>query len=165
VSNVLRHALAMAPVTNLMLNARREEHCISVTTERKYFKVGNTWVKRSLRPSEWQVNPFSGTLVVPRYGKERLLNEGAAMQFIAENTDIPVPALHCCFEDDEAVYLVMDYIEGVSMAELKPDERKVVEKQLEGYLETLRTLRSSKWGGPSGIVRSDSISFSSSFFS
>ncbi|KAM5436619.1 hypothetical protein McanMca71_001737 [Microsporum canis] len=96
----------MPPVTNQMLNARREENCIAVTLERKYYRVGQTWVKRSLRPSEWQINPYAGTLVVPRFGKERIRNEAASMKFIAENTDIPVPKLYCCFEDDEAVYLV-----------------------------------------------------------
>jgi hypothetical protein len=87
----------MGPVTNQMLNARREESCVGVTTERKYFRVGQTWIKRSLRPSEWQINPFAGTLVVPRFGLERILNEAAAMQFIAEKTNIPIPKLYACF--------------------------------------------------------------------
>lgn len=47
----------------------------------------------------------------------------------------------------------MDYIEGVSMATLEHDQRKVVEQELEGFLETLRALKSSSWGGPSGIIR------------
>lgn len=123
-----------------------------MTTDRKYYKVGQTWVKRNLRPSEWQINPFSGTLVVPRFGKERIQNEAAAMKFIAENTDIPVPRLHCCFEDDEAVYLVMEYVEGVGMNELDEEKRKVVEKEVELYLKAMKKLRSKFWGGPSGIV-------------
>ncbi|EEQ35074.1 conserved hypothetical protein [Microsporum canis CBS 113480] len=133
----------MPPVTNQMLNARREENCIAVTLERKYYRVGQTWVKRSLRPSEWQINPYAGTLVVPRFGKERIRNEAASMKFIAENTDIPVPKLYCCFEDDEAVYLVTQYVEG---------KRKVVEKELELHLESMKKLKSRFWGGPSGVV-------------
>lgn len=142
----------MTPVTNQMLNAKREAMCVGLTTERKYFKVRNTWIKRSLRPSEWQINPFTGTLVVPRLGNERILNEAAAIQFIAEKTSIPIPKLYTCFEDDEAAYIVMEYVEGVTMNELNADERKIVEKELEGYLATLRALRSDTWGGPSGIV-------------
>lgn len=144
----------MAPVTNQMLNAKREAMCVGLTTERKYFRVGKTWIKRSLRPSEWQINPFTGTLVVPRFGMERILNKAAAMQFIAEKTDIPVPKLYGCFEDDGAAYLVMEYVEGVPMNELNAAERKIVETELEGYLETLRTFKSDSWGGPSGIVSS-----------
>ncbi|KAM5441511.1 hypothetical protein MferCBS31731_003582 [Microsporum ferrugineum] len=142
----------MPPVTNQMLNARREENCIAVTLERKYYRVGQTWVKRSLRPSEWQINPYAGTLVVPRFGKERIRNEAASMKFIAENTDIPVPKLYCCFEDDEAVYLVTQYVEGVGMNELEEEKRKVVEKELELHLESMKKLKSRFWGGPSSIV-------------
>lgn len=142
----------MPPVTNQMLNSRREEKCIAVTLERKYYRDGPTWVKRSLRPKEWQLNPYTGTLVVPRSGNERVFNEAASLRFIAEHTDIPVPKLHCCFEDGEAVYLVMEYIEGVGMNELEENKRKVVEKELEVYLESMKKLKSKVWGGPSGIV-------------
>jgi serine/threonine protein kinase len=121
----------MPIVTNQMLNARREENCISFTVERKYYRVGQTWVKRNLRLIEWQIDLFSGTLVVPRFGRERLLNEAVSMKFIAEYTNIPIPKLYYCFEDDEAVYLVREYIEGVGMIELEEEERKVVEKELE----------------------------------
>ncbi|KAL9106010.1 MAG: hypothetical protein Q9227_008918 [Pyrenula ochraceoflavens] len=109
-------------------------------------------VKRSLRPSEWQISPFRGTILVPRFGAERILNEAAAMRFIAEKTDIPIPKFYGCFEDDEANYLVMEYVEGVSMNELSVDGRKTVERKLEGYLKTLRCLKSAELGGPSGFV-------------
>lgn len=144
----------MAPVTNQMLNARREKECVGLTTERKYFHVDGAWIKRSLRPSEWQTNPFAGVLFIPRFGNERVLNEAAAMRFIADKTDIPVPKLHGCFEDDGAVYLVMEYVEGVTMNNLVPEQRKVVETELERHVETLRGLKSDAWGGPSGIVGS-----------
>lgn len=142
----------MAPVTNQMLHAQREKECVSITTERKYFRTDGTWIKRSLRPSEWQTNPFAGTLFIPRFGNQRILNEAAALRFIAEKTDIPVPRLYSCFEDDGAAYLVMEYVEGVTMNNLTPEQRKVVEIELERYVETLKGLKSDAWGGPSGIV-------------
>lgn len=145
----------MPPVTNHMLNARREKDCFAITAERKYYHVDNTFIKRSLRPSEWQHSPFNGTLVIPRFSRERILNEAATLRFIADKTDIPVPKLHCCFEDDEAVYLVMEYIEGVDLASLEEEQRKTVEVELEGHLQTLRNLTSDTWGGPSGLVRLD----------
>lgn len=140
------------PVTNQILNARRERDCVGVTTERKYFHADGAWVKRSLRPDEWQTNPFAGTLVIPRFGNERLLNEAAAMRFIAAKTNLPIPKLYSCFEDDGVVFLVMEYVDGVTMNTLASDQRKVVEKELERYLETLRSLKSNTWGGPSGLV-------------
>ncbi|KAI9846697.1 MAG: hypothetical protein M1837_003752 [Sclerophora amabilis] len=114
------------PVTPQMLQMRREKDCVALTAERKYYHVGRTFIKRSLRPSEWQTSPFKGTLHVPRQGRERALNEAAAMEYVATMTDVPVPKLLCSFEDDQAVYLVMEYVEGVSMHELNEEQRDVV---------------------------------------
>lgn len=139
-------------VTNQLLNEKREEHCFAITPERKYYHVGSTFIKRSLRPSEWQISPFKGTIHVPRLGRERLLNEAAVLSYISQNTNIPVPTLHCSFEDDGAVYLIMEYVEGVTMDHLGDVERKVVERELEEHLTTLRSLTSTRIGGPTGLV-------------
>jgi hypothetical protein len=45
------------------------------------------------------------------------------MMFIAEHTNIPVSKLHCCFEDDGEVYLVMEYVEGIGMNEGETQSR------------------------------------------
>ncbi len=135
-----------------MINSRREENCIAVTAERKYYRVGHTFVKRSLRPAEWQTNPRTGVLYIPRLGHERTLNEAACMKFIAEHTNVPVLKLYCSFEDDEAVYLVMEYVEGARMDSLDEHGRSIVREELDKHIETLRTLRSNTFGGPSGLV-------------
>lgn len=74
------------------------------------------------------------------------------MRFIAENTDIPIPKLHCNFEDDGAVYLIMEYVEGTTTDWLSTDERSVVEEELEKHIQTLCTLKFSDIGRPSGLV-------------
>ena len=61
----------MAPPTNEELNAKREEHCIAITHERKYYRVGQTWIKRTLRPSEWQKH--NGYMPIPLFNLERVL--------------------------------------------------------------------------------------------
>ncbi|KAF8853698.1 hypothetical protein BDZ45DRAFT_677505 [Acephala macrosclerotiorum] len=86
-----------------MLNERREERCISITSYRKYYHVGQAFIKRSLRPLRWQVNPLNGTLRVPRQARESALNEAAAMEYIAQTTNIPIPRLHYSLEDDGAI--------------------------------------------------------------
>lgn len=141
----------MAPPTNQELHAKREKHCFAVTPERKYYKVGQTMIKRSLRPSEWQQH--NGYMHVPMFNTERILNEGASLQFVAENTDIPLPKLYACFEDDGAAYLVTEYVQGVGMNELDAEKRDIVAVELETYLEKLKALTSKKWGGPDGMVR------------
>jgi hypothetical protein len=74
------------------------------------------------------------------------------MAFITEHTNIPIPKLYYCFEDNEAVYLIIEYIKGVGINELEEEKRKFVEKELEVYLEVLKEMKSKFWGGPSGIV-------------
>jgi len=139
-------------VTNRSLNDRREPKCIAVSPERKYYRDGNTFVKRSLRTTEWQINPVRGVIHVPRQGRERVLNEASAMRYIADNTNIPITKLHCDFEDDGAVYLVMEYVEGNTMDQLSADQRKVVQLELDRHIETLHGLKSRIVGGPSGLV-------------
>ena len=74
------------------------------------------------------------------------------MVFIQEKTNIPVPTLHCSFEDDDAVYLIMENVEGMSMSELGNEQRPIVQQELEEHIKTMQSLRSSRIGGPSGIV-------------
>ncbi|KAI6609785.1 hypothetical protein MCOR14_012014, partial [Pyricularia oryzae] len=82
----------------------------------------------------------------------RLQNEAATLQYIARNTNIPIPKLIGSFEDDGAVHLITEHVEGVQMNELDQDQRKKVEKEVEFHLQTLKKLCSAEWGGPSGIV-------------
>jgi hypothetical protein len=85
-------------------------------------------------------------------GKERLLNEAEALQFVRQHTDISVPAVNCHFEDDGAYYLISEYIEGVSMSELSEEQKVVVRQELEIHRAKLKTLKSRRLGGPSGLV-------------
>ena len=140
----------MAPPTNEELNDKREENCISITPERKYYRVGNTWIKRSLRPTEWQQH--QGYMHVPLFNLERILNEGACIRFLAEHTDIPLPKLHACFEDDGAAYLVTEYVDGVGMNELDASQRDIVAKEIRIHLDTLKSLKSNTWGGLADMV-------------
>ncbi|KAK0121376.1 hypothetical protein ONS96_011549 [Cadophora gregata f. sp. sojae] len=98
------------------------------------------------------MSPARGVIHVPRQGRERILNEAAAMRYIADNTNIPIPELHCDFEDDGAVYLVMEYIEGHTMDQLSAEQRDVVQQELDRHIETLHRLKSRIVGGPSGLI-------------
>ncbi|KAK4224215.1 kinase-like domain protein [Podospora fimiseda] len=140
----------MAPPTNADLNAKREQQYISITPERKYYRCGNTWMKRSLRPIEWQQH--DGYIHVPMLNTQRVLNEGACLKYLAERSNIPLPKLYACFEDDGAACLVTEYVEGVGMNELNKEQQQLVTKELKKYLATLKTLRSDLWGGPDASV-------------
>ncbi|KAH7309076.1 kinase-like domain-containing protein [Stachybotrys elegans] len=128
----------------------REEGWIATTFERKYYHRDGVFIKRSLRPNEFRVG-YRG-LHVPRLGKERLKNEAESLQYIRTHTDIPIPRVYCHFEDDKAYYLMMEYIDGVSMSELPEERKAVVRGELDNCITKLKALRSCRLGGPSGIV-------------
>lgn len=123
-----------------------------MTPDRKYYQTKSAFIKRSLRPQEWQVSAFLGKIIVPRLGEERLLNEAAALDLIAANSTIPVPKVLACFEDDGAVYLITEYIDARGMNELSDSDRAVVAKELESYITQLHGLRSSSLGGCTGLA-------------
>lgn len=80
------------------------------------------------------------------------MNEAESLRYIRHHTNIPVPTVYCDFEDEDAYYLVTEYVEGVSMSQLTEDQKAVVREELQGHLATLQTLKSNRLGGPSGIV-------------
>ncbi|KAF2152456.1 hypothetical protein K461DRAFT_294119 [Myriangium duriaei CBS 260.36] len=139
------------PVLSDRQPVSREKGCWAATSERKYYSLGNVHVKRSLRPSEFHVR-HSGDLVVPHQGKERLQNDAACLRFIRSATNIPVPAVICEFEDQEAYYLITEHVEGICMGDLSEEKRRVVEVELEQHRKTLWSLKSKRIGGPTGLV-------------
>ncbi|KAF4974680.1 hypothetical protein FZEAL_8438 [Fusarium zealandicum] len=124
--------------------------CFATTFERKYYRRDNAFIKRTLRHKEFRVG-FRG-LYVPRLIKERLMNEAACLRFIRSKTDIPVPRVYCDFEDDEAYYLITEYIDCINMSDLSIEDKAIVGEELQRHLAKLATLKSSHLGGPSGIV-------------
>ncbi|PNY19960.1 Uncharacterized protein TCAP_07434 [Tolypocladium capitatum] len=85
-------------------------------------------------------------------GYERIQNEAACLKFIRTKTDIPVPEVLEAYDDDGSFVLITKRLSGVCMSELPSDGQAIVMKEVERHLETLRTLRSIRIGGLSGIL-------------
>ena len=63
-----------------------------------------------------------------------------------------------CFEDDGAVYLVTEFVDGIGMNEIDDSTAKrIVEKELQEHVEALKELKSNVWGGPDGLVGRNSV--------
>ncbi|KAK3939932.1 hypothetical protein QBC46DRAFT_436456 [Diplogelasinospora grovesii] len=123
-------------VTNKELNDRREPGCWAVLADKKYFQVGNSCIKRTLRPHEWQ-SASNGSLVIPPTSyPQRWETDAAILQYLREKTNIPLPRLQCTFEDDGAFYHCTEYVQGV------------VTEELLQHVATLRSLRSDTPGVP-----------------
>ena len=62
-----------------------------------------------------------------------------------------MPKLICCFEDDGAAYLITEYVPGIELGELSPEQQSLARPEVRKHLSTLRSLRSRAVGGPSGL--------------
>ncbi|EFE44535.1 hypothetical protein TRV_00671 [Trichophyton verrucosum HKI 0517] len=66
------------------------------------------------------------------------LTEAATMQFVAENTSIPVPKVHCAFVHKGRAYIVMERIRSPSISSnIQPE----IFSQLKDILQELRALK------------------------
>jgi hypothetical protein len=124
----------------------KDEGCFAVTYERKYYRRGNAFIKRSLRTAGFCIG-YRG-LYILKLAKERLKNEAESLKFIRRVTSIPVPNVLCDFEDDGAYYLITEYVEGIAMSELPEEQKGAVCGELGEYLAALQTLKSKTLGGP-----------------
>lgn len=131
--------------TNKELNNKKENECLYITFEKKYYKNKKCFIKRNLKKKELQVN-LKGNIIEPQYVIERLKNEVKSIEYIRNNTDIPVPEIYCSFTDGELFYVIMEYIEGITMDEINKNQRKVVMKELNKYIEEMNNLTYSKMG-------------------
>ena len=135
-------------VTNKELNDRREDGCWAVLHDKKYYRVGNSCIKRTLRRHEWQTTQHQGLAVPSRSYPQRWKTDAAVLQYLSEHTNIPLPPLHCTFEDDGAFYHVTGYVPGVAMMDLNEAQKRIVSEELQRHVGTLRALRSNTPGVP-----------------
>ncbi|KAI1811190.1 kinase-like domain-containing protein [Poronia punctata] len=135
-------------VLNKELNDCREPGCWAILADKKYYQVGTSCIKRTLRPHEWQ-STIDGTLIIPPATyPQRWKNDAAILGYLHEKTDIPLPRLQSVFEDDGAFYHSTEYVEGVLMSELTEEKKQVVIEELLQHVATLRSLRSDVPGVP-----------------
>ncbi|RSL83770.1 hypothetical protein CEP51_004304 [Fusarium floridanum] len=87
--------------------------------------------------------PISRHLIV-KTGPFVHLTEAATMSFVATNTSIPIPGIHCSFVHKNRAFIVMERIRGNSLAEawktLSDADRKNIFVQLQHIFQELRAL-------------------------
>ncbi|OAR01097.1 hypothetical protein LLEC1_05446 [Akanthomyces lecanii] len=87
--------------------------------------------------------PISTRMIV-KNGVNVSLTEAATMAFVAAQTKVPVPRVHCAFTHKKVTYIVMERMRGKTMADAWPDlSREDVERillQLRDMVEELRAI-------------------------
>ena len=79
---------------------------------------------------------------------QRYRTDAAVQKYLRKHTNMPLPTMTTCFEDDGAMCLAMEFLPGVQMDDLPEADRQVVAAELEQHLETLKALRSDTPGVP-----------------
>lgn len=59
--------------------------------------------------------------------------------------------MYGAFEVDDSYFLIMEYVDGISMSQLSEEDKEVVYAELQ-HLATLREIKRNTIGGPSGLV-------------
>ncbi len=83
------------------------------------------------------------------------LEEASNLEFVKENTSVPVPKVHCAFTHRGCTYIVMDYVRGQTLwswwQTATSQSRESVRRQLMGYMSKLRSVPSSISGQVCGL--------------
>lgn len=115
--------------------------------------VAAMFMKRTLRQSELQKN-IKGEIIAPGRVLERSRNEAAALIFLGECSTVPVPKVYREFELDGAHCIIMEYIKGDLLADLKESSKPAVIEELQDHIKAMHSISASQIGGvsPPGLV-------------
>ncbi|KAL2756923.1 hypothetical protein ACRALDRAFT_2101756 [Sodiomyces alcalophilus JCM 7366] len=131
-----------------ILHDIREPGCRAVFFDRKLFAVENVFMKRTMRRHEWSDLDDEDKLPPSAAMPQRFRTDVAVQKYLRQKTDIPLPAFALVIEDDGAMHLIMEFVEGKPMDELPEADQKVVEMELQQHIKTLKSLRSDTPGVP-----------------
>ncbi|KAI1804867.1 kinase-like protein [Daldinia bambusicola] len=88
--------------------------------------------------------PISKNVIV-KCGPWVHLTEAATMIFVAQNTSIPVPRVHCSFIHKNKAYIVMERIQGDNLCnvwnKLSEEDKDIILSQLRCMLQELRAIK------------------------
>ncbi|THH02081.1 hypothetical protein EW026_g715 [Hermanssonia centrifuga] len=107
------------------------------------------------RPSSWEPGTFRGFSLnaqlcdlgdgrVVKFGKPVASSEALAMEYVRQNTTIPVPKVHMVFVRERMTHIVMDLVPGSKFMEaafrMSEDELRQFFEQLRDYVTQLQNL-------------------------
>lgn len=83
------------------------------------------------------------------------LEEAGNLEFVRNNTTVPVPKVHCAFTRSGCTYTVMDYIHGKTLwswwQTASAESKESVRRQLRGYMRMLRSVPNPTFGRIGGL--------------
>ena len=127
---------------------------INTTWPRVHATLAAIAVLKRLRPRLSSVLFLTPNICV-KYGPFQHISEAATMQYIAANTNMPVPKVYCAFERKGVTYIVMSRIAGSPLGhrweQRSAESIERILKQLKGHVSEMRSLRPADEGGVQAV--------------
>lgn len=128
---------------------------VKSTKIRRALIVAATWI--AVR-TKYSIG-FTGARISPglmvKRGTGVRLEEAGNLEYVRNNTLIPVPKVHCAFTRNGCMYIVMDYIRGQTLwswwQTASAESKDSVRRQLIGYMNTLRSVPNPTSGRIGGL--------------
>lgn len=138
------------PAPEPLVNSRDTQH-----DGTSHLAVKNTLIRRLLtllvlRTTSRLYPPYGSCIQISRniiVKRDRFvhLTEAATMNFVAANTSIPLPRVHCAFVHNNIAHIVMERIDGQSLANAWPSlsdqDKKSILTQLRPMVQELRAIK------------------------
>ena len=125
------------------------------TKIRRALVVAATWIAARTKHSiGFRVAHISPNLMV-KWGSHVKLEEAGNLEYVRNNTSVPVPKVHCAFTRRGCTYIVMDYIPGQTLwlwwQAASAKSKESVRRQLRGYMSKLRSVPNPMSGQVGGL--------------
>ncbi len=126
-----------------------------ITPDRHYSFDYDTFTKRELFPHERQTN-LKGEIIRLPWSTERLENEYGALEYIAANTDIPVPEVLSFENIGGSFHLVVERVSAIPIYQMREYQAEAL-KNAKNFitilvLPQLADLKSTRIGNLNGVV-------------
>ncbi|KAL9123519.1 MAG: hypothetical protein Q9217_007051, partial [Psora testacea] len=128
---------------------------INSTKTRRALTIATTWIAVHTKHSvSFTVKRISPGLIVKRGAGVRL-EEAGNLEYVRNNTSVPVPKVHCAFTRKGCTYIVMDYIPGQTLLAwwhtASAESKESIRRQLAGHMSKLRNVPNPTSGRISGL--------------
>lgn len=128
---------------------------ISSTKTRRALTTVATWI--AVR-TKYSIG-FTGARISPglmvKRGAGVKLAEAGNLEYVRNNSSVPVPKVYCAFTRKGCTYIVMDYIRGQTLwawwQTASPEAKESVRRQLREYMSRLRSVPNPAFGRVSGL--------------
>ena len=128
---------------------------IKSTKVRRALTVVATWIAVRTKHSIGFVGARISPGLMVKRGTGVKLEEAGNLEYVRNNTLIPVPKVHCAFTRNGCTYIVMDYIRGQTLWSwwhtASAESKESVRRQLTGYMSMLRSVSNPTSGRIGGL--------------